>query len=130
MLRIINNKIYLESNIKKIIRTIKSRKYDLACEYLHDQMIENDHSAEVYNLLGIISEYKGNVLLAIKYYRAAYVFDPTFKPADNNLEKITSFFYVFDEANIDYGYNMKEQRQKLHLIEYISINLGHLKAMR
>ncbi len=35
MLRIRNEKVYLESNIKKIIRTIKSKQYDLACKYLH-----------------------------------------------------------------------------------------------
>jgi len=71
MLTIRNEKVYFENNIKKAIRAIKSNEYDLACTYLHAHMIENDHSAEVYNLLGVISEYKGDVLLAIKYYRGS-----------------------------------------------------------
>ena len=93
-------------------------------------MIENDHSAEVYNLLGVISEYKGDVILACKYYRAAYVFDPTYKPADKNLEKLTSFFYIFNEANIDYGDNMEKEHQKLNFLEYNAMHIGHLKIMR
>ena len=79
-------------------------------------MIENDHSAEVYNLLGVISEYKGDVILACKYYRAAYVFDPTYKPADKNLEKLTSFFYIFNEENIDYGDTMEKEDKKSYFL--------------
>lgn len=133
MLTIRNEKIYVENNIKKAIKAIKSNKYDLACEYLHAYMIENDHSPEVYNLLGVISEYKGDVLLAGKYYRAAYAFDPTYKPSDKNLEKLTSFFYIFNEANIDYGENidylgnMEKERHKLNFIEYNETHIGHLK---
>ena len=130
MLSIRNEKVYLESNIKKIIRTIKSKQYDLACEYLHEQMIENDHSAQVYNLLGVISEYRGNVLLAIKYYRAAYVFDPTYKPADRNLEKLTSFFYIFNEDSIDYGDSTEKVNQKSKFITNNFMNIRNLKVMR
>lgn len=87
-----NEKSSFENNINGAINAIKTNKYDLARKYLYAAMIENDHSAEVYNLLGVISEYKGDAILACQYYRASYVFDPTYKPADNNLEKLTSFF--------------------------------------
>jgi len=130
MLTIRKEKVYIVNNIEKAIRAIKSNKYDLAINYLHERMIENDHSAQVYNLLGVISEYKGNVLLAMKYYRAAYVFDPTYKPANKNLEKLTSFFYIFNEANIDFGDSMEKEYQKLNFIENTAINIGHLKIMR
>lgn len=129
-MKIRNEKVYLESNIHKIIRFIKSKQYDVACEHLHQQMLENDHSAQVYNLLGVISEYKGDVLLAMKYYRAAYAFDPTYKPADRNLEKLTSFFYMFNEANIDYGDNTEKVHQKLNSITNNFMNIRHLKVMR
>jgi len=130
MLTIRNKESYFEDNIKNAIKAIKSNKYDLACKYLHAELIENDHSAVVYNLLGVISEYKGDVILACKYYRAAYVFDPTYKPADINLEKLTSFFYMFNEDNIDYGDNVEKEDQNLNFIEYNSRNIGHLKVMR
>jgi hypothetical protein len=130
MLTSIKEESFFENNIEKAITAIKSNKYDLARKYLYVAMIENDHSAEVYNLLGIISEYKGNVILAGQYYRAAYVFNPTFKPADKNLEKLTSFFYIFNEANIDYGNNMEKRHQMLTCTDYNSINVGHLKVVR
>jgi tetratricopeptide (TPR) repeat protein len=122
-----NEESSFQNNIKEAINAIKSNKYDLARKYLHTAMIENDHSAEVYNLLGVISEYKGEVSLACEYYRAAYVFDPTYKPADKNLEKLTSFFYIFNEASIDYGDNMEKENKKLYFIEYNAMNVGHLK---
>jgi len=124
MLIIRNKKVCFDNNIKKAIRAIKSNKYDLARNYLHAHMIENDHCAEVYNLLGVISEYKGDVLLAIKYYRAAYVFNPTYKPADRNLEKLTSVFYIFNEANIDFGDNMEKEHQKSNFVENNAFHIG------
>ncbi|MCB2295513.1 hypothetical protein LGK95_18690 [Clostridium algoriphilum] len=130
MLTIRKQEIYVQSNIKKAINAIKSNELDLACEYLHARMIENDHSAEVYNLLGVISEYKGDVLLACKYYRAAYAFDPTYKAADKNLEKLTSFSYMFNEANIDFGENMEKEHQKLNFIGNSVMHIGYLKIMR
>lgn len=129
MLRSINEESSFDKNIGEAIKAIKSNKYDLACEYLHAEMIGNDHSAEVYNLLGVISEYKRDTILACKYYRAAYVFDPTYKPADKNLEKLTSFFYIFNEANIDYGDNEKEY-QKSNFLEYNEMHIGNLKNIQ
>ncbi|MCB2291468.1 hypothetical protein LGK97_17230 [Clostridium sp. CS001] len=93
----------MQNNIQEAISAIKSNKYDLALKYLYSEMLENDHSAVVYNLLGVISEYKRDESMACIYYRAAYVFDPTYKPADKNLEKLTSYFYKFNEKNIDFG---------------------------
>ena len=65
MLTSINEESSFENNINGAINAIKSNKYDLACKYLYADMIENDHSAEVYNLLGVISEYKGDAILAV-----------------------------------------------------------------
>ncbi|MGV8983905.1 tetratricopeptide repeat protein [Clostridium sp.] len=122
-----NEKKYFHNNVKEVISAIKSNKYDLAYKCLKLAMFENDHSAEVYNLLGIISEYKGDVCLACKYYGVALVFDPTYKPSDNNLEKLTSFFYIFNEENIDYGDNIEKDNQNSYFIEYNVMNVGHLK---
>ena len=127
MLKSINKETCFEKNIKKAINAIKSNKYDLACGYLHENMIGNDQSSEVYNLLGVISEYKRDVSLAGKYYRASYAFDPSYKPADNNLEKLTSFFYTFNEANIDFGDATEKVYKKSYFIEYNEANIGHLK---
>ncbi len=127
MLKNSNEEGSFQNNIKEAINAIKSNKYDLAHMYLRAAMIENDHSAEVYNLLGVISEYKREVSMACTYYRASYVFDPTYKPADRNLERVTSFFYIFNEANINYGDNMEKNPKKSHFIAYNAMHIGHLK---
>ena len=113
-------------NINEVINAIKSKRYDVAYEYLHAAMIEKDHSPEVYNLLGIISEYKSDVSLAGKYYRVANVFDPTYKSADRNLAKLTSFYYIFNEGNIDFGDNSEKEYEKSYSVEYNEMNIGHL----
>ncbi|MBU3093499.1 hypothetical protein KPL35_15685 [Clostridium sp. CF011] len=122
-----NEESSFQNNIKEAINEIKSNKYNLAHMYLYAAMIQNDHSAEVYNLLGVISEYKGDAAMACKYYRASYVFDPTYKPADRNLEKLTSFFYIFNEKNIDYGDNMEKENQTAYFNSYKGVRVGHFK---
>jgi hypothetical protein len=130
MLVICNEKNSFQNNIKEVINSIKSNKYDLAYKCIQTAMFENDHCAEVYNLLGIISEYKGDVSLACKYYGVALVFDPTYKPSDNNLEKLTSFFYIFNKENIDYGDKNEKEHQDSYFIEYNAMNVGHLKKIK
>lgn len=127
MLRSINEESYFGNNIDKAIKAIKSDEFGLACKYLHEEMMKNDHSAEVYNLLGIISEYKGDVILAAKYYRAAYVFDPTYKPVDRNLEKLTSFFYIFNKECLDFGDTLEKEYKKSYFIENNRVHIAHLK---
>jgi len=127
MLKRKNEEKSFEGNIIDAINEIKSNNYALAREYLYAAMIENDHSAEVYNLLGTISEHKGDLSLACTYYRAAYVFDATYRPADKNLERVTSFLYIFNEMSIDYGDTMKNEHEKSYLHEYDGMHIGHLK---
>ena len=130
MLRSINEESSFENNIKQAINEIKANRIDLARKYLYAAMIENDHSAEVYNLLGVISEYSGDASLACQFYRAAYVFDPTYKPADKNLEKLTSFFYTFNEANIDFGDTMDSEYKKSYFLGHHRLKIGHLKNIQ
>lgn len=54
---------------------------------------------EAYNLLGIYYELKNNNHLAVKYFRIAYFYDQSFKPASLNLERIVEN----TGKEIDYG---------------------------
>lgn len=89
--------------IKKAIIEIKNKNFLKATEYIHLAMSEDDNSAKPHNLLGIIEEINGNLELANNHYRAAYSLEPTFKASDNNLKRITSFYYVFNFDEIDFG---------------------------
>lgn len=121
-----NEESSFQNNIKEAVNAIKANQYELALKCLHTAMIKNDHSAEVHNLLGVISECKGDVTLACKYYRAACMFDDTYKPADKNLERVTAFFYIFNEVNIDYGHNIEKEHNKSYLLEYSAMHIGDL----
>ncbi|GAA0125829.1 hypothetical protein UT300019_17310 [Clostridium sp. CTA-19] len=95
--------------IKKAIIEIKNENFLKATEYIHLAISEDDNSAKPHNLLGIIEEINGNLELANNHYRSAYSLDPTFKASDNNLKRITSFYYVFDLEEIDFGETIGKQ---------------------
>lgn len=72
------------------------------CEQLLcDAMSRYPHIPEPNNLLGILMEKRGNHILAMKHFRAAWALDPAYRPARHNLEWFGSFFSVgtlaFDE---------------------------------
>lgn len=68
---------------------ITNNNFIKAEEILKQAIGKNVISPESYNLLGIIAEYNGNFEIAQKYYRAALAFDPSYKLALANLERIT-----------------------------------------
>lgn len=73
---------------------------ELAKELINEAFALNDSSPKVHNLLGIIAEIRWEKGLAIQHYRAALALDASFKPAIKNLEKITSFDYLFKAENL------------------------------
>jgi len=82
-------------------RLILDKDYDKAETYLKKSIAENVDAAEPHNLLGVLAESKRDNLLAIKHYRAALDLDPTYQPAQKNLERITQFKY--SKEGIDLG---------------------------
>ncbi|PKM67752.1 MAG: hypothetical protein CVU94_06195 [Firmicutes bacterium HGW-Firmicutes-19] len=64
---------------------IKDMNFSAAKELLVKSLLINDRSPQVHNLFGVIYEYQGNKEMAMRHYRAANVFDGTFKPAIENM---------------------------------------------
>jgi DNA-binding response OmpR family regulator len=96
---------YLEYGKKCIIE----KKFDKAKEYLKKAITENMESPEPQNLLGILFEYEGELLTAGKHYRVALELDPTYKPAQENLERVTS--YKYSREGIKFGEETEEKRK-------------------
>jgi len=82
-------------------KCIIDKDFQKAKEYLKKAIAENVDSPEPHNLLGILSEFEGDLSTARKHYRAALELDPTYKPADENLERTTRFKYSKDGINFD-----------------------------
>ena len=72
-------------------RHISDRSFAVARETVRKAIGADPTQPESYNLLGVLLEIKGDELEAQKFYRAALEIDSTFKPARENLERITSW---------------------------------------
>ncbi len=75
-------------------KCILDKNFDKAEHYLKRAASEKEEAAEPQNLFGVIAEFKGDFVTAGKHYRAACALDPTYKPADQNLQRLTDFNYT------------------------------------
>ena len=77
-----------------------------AWEFTRRAVAADPGRAEAYNLLGALLEIKHDRLEAQKFYRAALEIDPTYRPAGENLERITSRRQI---GSIDLGEGGEKQ---------------------
>jgi len=71
----------------------RSRPED-AIPHLKRAVSLNPNHPEAYSLLGLVAELRGDVLGALKMYRAALAVDPGYRPALSNLERATGWRYT------------------------------------
>lgn len=81
-------------------KCIIEKAFDKAELYLKKAVSENVNAAEPHNLFGVIAEYRGDYGSAGKHYRAACALDPTYKPADRNLQRLTEYDYSIREISL------------------------------
>lgn len=81
-------------------RHISDRLFAAARETAHKAIAADPAQPEAYNLLGAIFEIKGDEPASQKFYRAALDIDPSFKPAQANLDRATSWNKM---GRIDFG---------------------------
>jgi len=73
---------------------ITQQRHDEARKALHAAIGQHPEQPEALNLLGVMTEMHNEVLEAIKLYRAALALDPTYQPAQSNLERVTRWEYT------------------------------------
>jgi Flp pilus assembly protein TadD len=66
------------------------RHFDAAAEHLRKTASLDPGRAEVFKLLGVIMEVRGDRVEAQKNYRAALSLDPSYEPAIKNLQRSTN----------------------------------------
>ena len=79
----------LSACVKKFIEEYKYKECEEMISYT---MYLHPHNPEPHNLLGILMEKRGDHVLAMKHFRASLDLDPTYKPAQTNLEVFGTFF--------------------------------------
>lgn len=76
--------------------------YAKALEFSKQTLGKYPDMPEPHNLIGILYEYENNISSAQKHYRAALALDPTYQPAQNNLERTaTRRFYTPVDIGVD-----------------------------
>lgn len=83
---IIKGKHEMRLLCRKIKKLIKSQDFYQCEKLILAAMEKYPHSPVPHNLLGVILEYQGDSLNAIKHFRAAWALDPSYIPAKFNLE--------------------------------------------
>lgn len=79
---------------------INERNFDLAETLLKQAVNLVEENAEPYNLLGVLAEMRGKSSRAMKMYRAALDIDPSYKPAQDNIERASDFSSKPEDANL------------------------------
>jgi DNA-binding NtrC family response regulator len=70
-------------------RSITERRFEDAMAVVQRAIAADPTKPEAFNLLGALTEIRGDWLEAQKYYRAALALDPSYKPAQANLDRST-----------------------------------------
>jgi DNA-binding response OmpR family regulator len=83
-------------------KRISAGEFDAARVYVHKAISINSDRPEAFNLLGGLCEARSNRIEADKNYRVALALDPSFKPAQKNLDRVTSRPYT--PLGIDWGF--------------------------
>ena len=87
--------------IELALKRIRAGELDAARVYVHKAISMNPDGPEAFNLLGGLYEARRNRLEAEKNYRVALALSPSYKPAQKNLDRVTSRPYT--ALGIDWG---------------------------
>ncbi|WP_018248357.1 sigma-54-dependent transcriptional regulator [Orenia marismortui] len=79
---------------------ITKRDFKKGYDYLQKAVSLDADKPEAFNLMGGILELQDKLLEAQKKYRAALALDPSYQPAQDNLERSTQFDYQKEDINL------------------------------
>ncbi len=77
-----------EQHVDEVRRALRDQASARALEHARRALSLRPDSAEVFNLLGAASELQRQPEKARKYYHTATTLDPTYKPAERNLDRL------------------------------------------
>ena len=90
-----------DNYIELALKRIRAGELDAARVYVHKAISLDSDGPEAFNLLGGLHEARRNRLEAEKNYRVALALSPSYKPAQKNLDRVTSRPYT--ALGIDWG---------------------------
>ncbi|MEL7565890.1 MAG: hypothetical protein AAGU27_13505 [Dehalobacterium sp.] len=100
-------------------------------EYLRGELLIKEaigkypDAPEPHNLLGLLLESQDDHLTAIKHFRAAWALDPTYLPAQQNMDLFGNFYssgkWAYDESDCP-----REKKDDKYKVEYDAHGIGHI----
>ncbi len=97
-----------ENYLGLAFKRISAGDFDAARIYAHKAISLNPDRPEAFTLLGGLYEARSNRLEAEKNYRVALALDPSFEPAQKNLDRVTTRPYT--PLGIDWGLPVKKNK--------------------
>ncbi len=90
-----------EDYLEQARKCVGARKFSAAFVYAHKAVFVNAARPEAFNVLGGLCEVRDQRKEAVTYYKTAGEIDPTYVPAQRNLERASSIPYT--KAGIVWG---------------------------
>lgn len=122
---IVEEKDVYKELCNEVKKLIDKGEFEGCYKLITEEMKNSPHAPHPHNLLGMLLENKGEHLLAMKHFRAAWALDPVYLPARHNLEVYGTFFSngtgAFDEEDCP----ELEEKSK-HIVKYDGNNIGHV----
>jgi DNA-binding response OmpR family regulator len=91
-----------DNYIELALKRVRAGELDAARVYVHKAISMDPDAPAAFNLLGGLHEARRNRLEAEKNYRVALALSPSYKPAQKNLDRVTSRPYT--PLGIDWGF--------------------------
>ena len=91
-----------DNYIELALKRVRAGELDAARVYVHKAISMDPDAPAAFNLLGGLHEARRNRLEAEKNYRVALALTPSYKPAQENLDRVTSRPYT--PLGIDWGF--------------------------
>lgn len=104
----------LTSLCSEVRNMVTQGKLDPCLDRIRNAMAACPDAPQPHNLLGIVLEKQGRHTEAMRHFRAAWALDPTYIPAEQNLETYATFYSggrcAFDESDCRRGQPQEARR--------------------
>lgn len=114
----------LDALCTEVREAVSQGNYSSCMEHIRNSMAKYPDAPQPHNLMGIVLEKQGNHPGAMRHFRAAWALDPTYKPAEANLESYATFYTsgkcAFDESDCGLGNHSR------YAVDYDVDGVGHI----
>jgi lipoprotein NlpI len=127
MLQFINSIPQVQAKVlcEQVKALISAKKYSQCEDLIASYMGKYPHACQPHNLMGILLEEEGNHTIAMEHFRVAWMFDPSYLPAQQNLTSCSDSF----AKQKKYYYEKKDcpaETTSDYVLAYDQNNVGHI----